>query len=199
MDRKSDIRDFLASRRARITPQQAGLPAVSANRRVPGLRREEVAMLSGVSVDYYVRLERGHLAGASEGVLAALADALQLDEAERAHLSDLARGADPLRTRRERAGGPEPLPAGVQKVLDAIAEAPAFVWSRRLDLVAANYLGYALYAPFLAQPTQGPVNMARFKFLDPAARTFFFDWENSIGNTVALLLQEWGVGVTGRP
>jgi transcriptional regulator with XRE-family HTH domain len=89
----SEVREFLVTRRARITPQQAGLPTYGANRRVKGLRREEVAMLAGVSVDYYTRLERGNLAGASESVLDALARALQLDEAERAHLFDLARAA----------------------------------------------------------------------------------------------------------
>lgn len=93
MNTESDIREFLASRRAKITPQQAGLPAYGGNRRVPGLRREEVALLAGVSIDYYVRLERGRLGGASDGVLNAIANALQLDDAERARLYDLARAA----------------------------------------------------------------------------------------------------------
>ncbi|MFF5521825.1 helix-turn-helix domain-containing protein [Streptomyces coeruleorubidus] len=183
MNRQTEIRDFLVSRRARVSPQQAGLPALGAHRRVPGLRREEVALLAGVSVDYYVRLERGHLAGASDSVLNGVADALQLGTAERSHLFDLARTA--------RGGGVEvsgkPVPEGVQRVLDAIGAVPAFVWSRRLDLVAANHLGYALYAPLFEKPSAGPVNIARFKFLDPAARSFFHDWEHSIRNTVALL------------
>ncbi|GHF55448.1 helix-turn-helix domain-containing protein [Streptomyces griseosporeus] len=108
MSTESDVREFLASRRARITPEQAGLPAYGGNRRVPGLRREEVALLAGVSIDYYVRLERGHLAGASKAVLDAIADALQFDEAERAHLHDLARAAGRRPSRRGRARGPLP-------------------------------------------------------------------------------------------
>ncbi|GHA71314.1 MULTISPECIES: helix-turn-helix domain-containing protein [Streptomyces] len=171
------------TRRARVSPQQAGLPALGAHRRVPGLRREEVALLAGVSVDYYVRLERGHLAGASDSVLNAVADARQLGAAERSRLFDLARSA--------RGGGmeasEEPVPEGVQRVLDAIGAVSAFVWNRRLDLVAANYLGYALYAPLFDKPSKEPVNIARFKFLDPAGRSFFQDWEQSIRNTVALL------------
>lgn len=139
--------------------------------------------MAGVSVDYYVRLERGHLAGASDSVLNAVADALHLDTAERSHLFDLARAA------RDGGGGAaeEGVPEGVQRVLDAIGSVPAFVWNRRLDLVAASYLGYALYAPLFEQSSAGPVNIARFKFLDPAARSFFYDWERSIRNTVALL------------
>src|SRR6187399_1567250 len=93
MDHRSEVREFLATRRDRITPDQAGLPAYGGNRRVPGLRREEVAMLAGVSVDYYTRLERGDLSGASDSVLDSLARALQLDDAETAHLFDLARAA----------------------------------------------------------------------------------------------------------
>ncbi|MFG2135090.1 helix-turn-helix domain-containing protein [Streptomyces sp. NPDC048751] len=185
-----EIKDFLVSRRARVSPQEAGLPALSAHRRVPGLRREEVALLAGVSADYYVRLERGNLAGASDSVLNAVADALQLSAAERSHLFDLARSA--------RGGGveasEEPVGEGVQRVLDAIGAVPAFVWNRRLDLVAANYLGYALYAPLFDSASTKPVNIARFKFLDPAARTFFHDWEHSIRNTVALL--RMGAGMT---
>ncbi|WP_328919708.1 MULTISPECIES: helix-turn-helix transcriptional regulator [unclassified Streptomyces] len=185
-DNTRDVRDFLAGRRARITPQQAGLPAYGGNRRVPGLRREEVALLAGVSVDYYVRLERGHLRGVSDSVLHALADALQLDEAERAHLRDLAANAN--RGQRREAREERPLRAGVLRVLDAISDTPAFVWNRRLDLVAANRLGYALYAPLFDAPDPDrPVNIARFKFLDPAARAFFADWDVSIHNTAALL------------
>ncbi|MFJ8025492.1 helix-turn-helix domain-containing protein [Streptomyces sp. NPDC096311] len=183
MDRQKEIRDFLVSRRARVSPQQVGLPALGGHRRVPGLRREEVAMLAGVSADYYVRLERGHLASASDTVLDALADALQLTAAERSHLFDLARSTS---GRGVEASG-EPVPEGVQRILDAIGAVPAFVWSRRLDLVAANHLGYALYAPLFDGLSARTVNIARFKFLDPAARSFFHDWEHSIRNTVALL------------
>ena len=166
MDNRAQIREFLASRRARINPEQAGLPAYGGNRRVTGLRREEVAMLAGVSIDYYVRMERGSLAGASNAVLEGLARALQLDEAERDHLFDLARVSEPrpARLRRSREPG---VTASVQQVLDAITGAPAWVRNARHDMLAANRLARALYAPLLAGP-RPPANNARFVYLDPA-------------------------------
>ena len=117
IDLRTEIREFLSTRRARITPEQAGLPAYGGNRRVKGLRREEVAMLAGVSVDYYVRMERGSLAGASESVLDALAGALQLDEAERDHLFALARESGARSTRRRTAPDQRPPgdPAGARR------------------------------------------------------------------------------------
>ncbi|WP_370268330.1 helix-turn-helix transcriptional regulator [Streptomyces sp. V4I8] len=191
MDTAHDIREFLATRRAKITPQQAGLPAYGGNRRVPGLRREEVALLAGVSVDYYVRLERGHLAGASEEVLDAVASALQLDDAERAHLYDLA--AAQRRRPARRAKRPRgTVPASVQRVLDAMTDAPAFVRNGRLDVLAINRLGRALYAPLFAADAPRPVNIARFQFLHPAGRDFFPDWEASLNTTVSLLRTEAG-------
>ncbi|MFK0173566.1 helix-turn-helix transcriptional regulator [Streptomyces sp. NPDC090306] len=190
MSTESDIRAFLASRRAKITPQQAGLPAYGGNRRVPGLRREEVALLAGVSIDYYVRLERGHIAGASEEVLDAVANALQLDDAERAHLYDLARAAAkrPHRTRRPRG----PLPDSVLRVLESMTDSPAFIRNGRLDILAANHLGRALYAPLYAGDAPHPVNIARYQFLHPAGRDFFPDWEKSLNTTVSLLRTEAG-------
>ncbi|MFC9220583.1 helix-turn-helix transcriptional regulator [Streptomyces hygroscopicus] len=191
MSTQSDIREFLASRRAKITPQQAGLPAYGANRRVPGLRREEVAMLAGVSVDYYIRLERGHLAGASEEVLDAIAHALQLDEAERAHLYDLARAVARRRARRtKRTRGP--LPDSVLRVLHSMTDSPAFIRNGRLDILATNRLGRALYAPLFTDDAPQPVNVARFQFLNPHGRDFFPDWEQSLNTTVALLRTEAG-------
>jgi len=191
VDTRSEIREFLTSRRARITPQQAGLPWYGDNRRVPGLRREEVALLAGVSVDYYTRLERGNASGVSDTVLAALARALQLDDAERAHLFDLARAtrATP-RTRRRRA--PQRVRPSVQRLLDAITGAPAFVRNGRLDILAANRLGYALYSEMYVDPTR-PANAARFVFLDPArAADFFVDWERAADDAVAILRFEAG-------
>ncbi|WP_435808451.1 helix-turn-helix transcriptional regulator [Streptomyces afghaniensis] len=188
---ESDIRGFLASRRAKITPQQAGLPAYGGNRRVPGLRREEVALLAGVSVDYYVRLERGHLAGASEEVLDAVANALRLDDAERAHLYDLARAVARRPARRtNRARGP--LPDSVLRVLHSMTDSPAFIRNGRLDILAVNRLGRALYAPLFADPGVQTVNIARFQFLNPAGRDFFPDWEASLNTTVSLLRTEAG-------
>ncbi|MFI1034287.1 helix-turn-helix transcriptional regulator [Streptomyces sp. NPDC020951] len=190
MSTESDIREFLASRRAKITPQRAGLPAYGSNRRVKGLRREEVAMLTGVSVDYYVRLERGHIAGASEEVLDAVANALQLDEAERAHLYDLARAAAKRPARRKRARGP--LPDSVLRVLHSMTDSPAFVRNGRLDILATNPLGRALYSPLFPDPTTQTANIARFQFLDPLGRDFFPDWEQALNTTVSLLRTEAG-------
>jgi transcriptional regulator with XRE-family HTH domain len=194
MDNRDEVRDFLASRRAKLTPAQAGLTAYGANRRVPGLRREEVAMLAGVSADYYVRLERGNLAGASAEILEAIAGALQLDEAERQHLLDLARaaGSRPARARRRPAPA---VPASVQVMLDAMTGAPAAVRNDRLDILATNALGRALYAPLFTGPTarEGrPANHARFAFLDPAAHDFWVDWDKAANDTVGILRTEAG-------
>ena len=175
MDNRAQVREFLISRRERISPARAGLPAYGeSNRRVKGLRREEVALLAGVSIDYYVRMERGNLAGASDAVLDGIASALQLDEAERAHLFDLARAAQPApsRQRRRKTSG---VTDGIQQILDAITDAPAWVRNARHDMLAANRLACALYAPVLADPRR-PANNARFVYLDPAAREFFADW-----------------------
>ena len=190
MDHRAQVREFLISRRERISPAQAGLPAYGGNRRVKGLRREEVALLAGVSIDYYVRMERGNLAGASDAVLDGIAGALQLDEAERAHLFDLARAAQPVppRQRRPKASG---VTAGIQQILDAITDAPAWVRNARHDLLAANRMARALYAPLLADPRR-PANNARFVYLDPAARDFFADWERSADDIAAMLRSEAG-------
>lgn len=185
MNRSREIREFLVSRRARITPQQAGLPAYGANRRVKGLRREEVAMLAGVSVDYYTRLERGNLAGASETVLVALARALRLDEAEQAHLFDLARAANTSPSARRRAGSNRVRPA-VQRVLDAMT-VPGWIRNDRADVVATNTLGRALYAPMYDDVLVGPANTARFSFLSPNAKDFYRDWDRTARDMVAVL------------
>jgi len=193
VDNRTEVRDFLVSRRARISPQRAGLPDHGGHRRVPGLRREEVALLAGVSVDYYTRLERGNLKGVSEGVLEALARALQLDDAERAHLFDLARAANATATRRRRsASAPRrPVRPAVQQVLDAMDGAPAWVRNGRSDFLAANRLGRALYAPMFADPVRR-ANTARFLFLSPASRTFYRDWERTAGDMVGVLHAEAG-------
>jgi len=190
MDNRLEIREFLASRRARITPQQAGLPAYGGNRRVAGLRREEVALLAGVSIDYYVRMERGNLSGASASVLDGVARALQLDEAERDHLMDLARASEktPARRRQPKNVG---VTASVQQVVDAITEAPAWVRNSRHDLLAANRLARALYAPLLADARR-PANNARFVYLDPASQDFFQDWERAADDIAAMLRSEAG-------
>jgi transcriptional regulator with XRE-family HTH domain len=181
-DNRVELGEFLASRRARITPDQVGLPVYDAGkRRVPGLRRQEVATLAGLSIDYYTQLERGKAGGVSEAVLDAIARALQLDEAERAHLADLHRsiatGPARARPRARRSSTVRPM---VQRLLDAMT-VPAIVGNARQDLMAANALGYAFYAPLYPDPQHPdpsvPVNFVRFCFLDPRAHEFYPDWE----------------------
>ncbi|MBK7273252.1 MAG: helix-turn-helix domain-containing protein [Actinomycetales bacterium] len=196
IDLRAQIREFLRTRRARITPAEAGLTAYGGNRRVSGLRREEVAMLAGVSVDYYVRMERGSLAGVSESVLASLADALRLDDAERDHLEALAResGASGTRAasnRRTKAATPVVRPA-IRQVLDAITDAPAWVRNGRHDILAMNPLARALYAPALADPRR-PANTTRFIYLQPeAARELFVDYDQVAKDGAAMLRLEAG-------
>ncbi|WP_336215898.1 helix-turn-helix transcriptional regulator [Nonomuraea sp. LPB2021202275-12-8] len=190
MDDRAEIQAFLSSRRARLTPQQAGLPVFGGNRRVKGLRREEVAMLAGVSVDYYVRLERGNLAGASDSVLDNLARALQLDEAERDHLFDLARRCGP-RTAAPRKSAARGVRPALQQILDAITDAPAWIRNDRHDLLAANRMARALYSPMLADPRR-PANTARFVYLDPASQQFFTNWDKTADDIAAILRSEAG-------
>lgn len=190
----ADVREFLSTRRARITPEQAGLPVHGGgNRRVAGLRREEVALLAGMSVDYYIRLERGNLSGASDSVLESLAHALRLDEAERTHLYDLARAATPS-GRRSAVTASRVRPT-ILRLLDSMTDVPAYVRNARFDLLAANALGRALYAPVFDSPLfaqRGPVNSARFMFLDPASRDFWADWDKGADDSVAFLRTETG-------
>jgi transcriptional regulator with XRE-family HTH domain len=191
MDVRAEIREFLSSRRARITPQEAGLPVYGGNRRVKGLRREEAAMLAGVSVDYYVRMERGNLAGASESVLDALANALRLDDAERDHLFALARETNTSAARRKRTPAPVVRPA-IQQTIDAITGAPAWIRNGRHDIVAINALGRALYAPILAD-SRRPANTTRFVYLRPEeARRFFVDYDQITSDAAAMLRLEAG-------
>ncbi|HUK45532.1 MAG TPA: helix-turn-helix transcriptional regulator [Gaiellaceae bacterium] len=191
MDTKSEIQEFLTSRRARITPEQARLPTFGTGpRRVKGLRREEVALLAGVSVDYYTRLERGNLSGASETVLEAITRALQLDDTERAHLFDLARATHPAPMRRRRRQ-PRQIRPSVQQMLDAMSGVPAFARNARLDILAANALGRALYSQHFDSPGQ-PTNTARFVFLDERSKSFYLDWDRVAGDAVAILRAEAG-------
>ena len=186
MDNRSDIRDFLASRRARITPEQVGLLSGGGRRRVPGLRREEVAVLAGVSTDWYTRLEKGHIAGVSEDVLLAVARALQLDQAERTHLFNLARAATRPARAPQRRGGRTRIQPRVQWMLDSMTGSAAFVANGRLDVLATNPLGWALLSPLFDDPRR-PANFARFQFLDPQAHDYYLDWGSAPDVTVALL------------
>jgi hypothetical protein len=191
IDLRTEIKEFLSSRRARIAPERAGLPAYGGNRRVSGLRREEVALLAGISVDYYVRMERGSLTGASDGVLDAVASALHLDEAERDHLFHLARQSRAPGGPRRRRPAVTVRPA-LQQVLDAITDAPAWICNGRYDVLAVNPLARALYSPVLADPRR-PANTARFVYLEPeAAEKFFVDYDRIVGDVAAKLRMEAG-------
>jgi len=188
VDNRSEVREFLTSRRAKITPQQAGLPETF-HRRVPGLRRSEVAALAGMSVEYYAKLERGSLGGVSASVLDAIARTLQLDEAERAHLFHLAQAVDGTRAAmrpRRRSREQWTVRSSLQWTLDSITTGPAIVGNNRSDLLATNHLGRALYADLYNDPSGAP-NFARFTFLDSAAHRFYPDWDLAADMTVANL------------
>ncbi|WP_020018077.1 helix-turn-helix transcriptional regulator [Promicromonospora sukumoe] len=187
MSTKDEVRDFLVSRRANVTPEQAGIPSFG-ERRVPGLRREEVALLAGVSLDYYTRLERGNIRGASESVLEAIARALRLSEPEREHLFDLARTA-PAGSARTRRPAPQAVRTSVQRVLDHMT-VPAVVHNATQDIVAANLMGRALYSPHF--DTEGTPNMARFIFLDRRARDYYVDWPLARRTAAAMMRLEAG-------
>jgi transcriptional regulator with XRE-family HTH domain len=188
---RNEIREFLTTRRARITPEQAGLPNYgNRSRRVSGLRREEVSLLAGISVEYYTRLERGNAKGASESVLEGIARALQLDEAERTHLYALVRTANAAGVARRRIPQAR-VRSTVQRILDAMTDVPAFVLNGRQDVLAANHLGEAFYSELFADSLR-PANSARFVFLNPAAAEFFVDWDNIANDLVGVLRAEAG-------
>jgi len=204
MDNRSEVREFLVTRRARLSPERAGVEAIGTRRRVAGLRREEVARLAGVSVDYYTRLERGALGGVSDSVLDALSRALQLDDAEREHLHDLARHANPSPRRAPRPVVPSVRPE-LQWLLDAVTDAPATIVNNRMDVVAANALGRALYSDLFRAGGPGSVsgagdgpassrlpNHTRYLFLDPRSHDFYTEWERAAHTNVAILRREAG-------
>ena len=192
MHSHSDLREFLMTRRARLTPAQAGLPDFGGRRRVDGLRREEVALIAGISVEYYTRLERGNAAGVSESVLDGISRALQLDDAEHAHLFDLVRAATPgPAVARRSPTRVRQIPPSVRQMIDAMKDVAVLVQNGRGDVAAANSLGQALYSEMYVQP-QRPPNFGRFVFLDPRSRDFYLDWEDAARQTVALLRSEAG-------
>ncbi|MGW6696307.1 helix-turn-helix transcriptional regulator [Nocardia sp. NPDC055049] len=188
MNNQSEVREFLRTRRARITPARAGLPTSTGHRRVPGLRREEVALLAGISVDYYARMERGNLTGVSDEIVHALARALQLDDAETQHLQDLTRAAKPApaTTRRPKRTSDQTVRPTLQRFLDAITGTPTWVRNRRMDYIAGNALARALLSPLLTDPSN-EANNARFAFLNPAARLYYPEWERGADDIVATL------------
>jgi transcriptional regulator with XRE-family HTH domain len=189
VDNPAEIREFLVARRAKITPGQAGLPTGGGRRRVPGLRREEVAVLAGVSTHWYVRLEKGEIAGVPDDVLDAVARALRLNQSERTHLFNLARAAKPTRAPRRH---PKPqIRPSLQRILDSMTGTAALIRNGRLDILATNPLGRALYAPAFENPKR-PTNLARFTFLDRNAQQFYPAWNSAANTTVALLRTEAG-------
>ena len=188
MTAKDDLRDFLATRRAKLTPQQAGLPVFGVNRRVTGLRREEVALLAGISVEYYTRLERGNVGGVSDSVLDGVCHALQLDDAERDHLHRLVQAVATRRPSRRTPALKRVRPT-IQRVLDLLPT-PAYLRNGRFDILATNDLGRALYSP-LYEESDRP-NTARFAFLNPAAPQFFRDFDKIQDDAVAYLRAEAG-------
>jgi transcriptional regulator with XRE-family HTH domain len=200
MDEKKDaaraaVREFLSTRRERVSPADAGLPATGTRRRVKGLRREEVALLAGVSPQYYIRLERGQATSPSPGVVESIAAVLRLDHDERAHLGRLLTALTPEARKRRKAPGKDSrkdtVSPGIRVLLDSIQHLPAIVANRRLDILAANDLARVLYAPML--DTDGPVNSARFVFLEEhAARRLFPEWERIANDAVAILRIESG-------
>lgn len=188
---RAELREFLSTRRARITPEQAGLPDYGGRRRVPGLRREEAALLVGVSPQYYVRLERGDATGVSDSVVDGLIRALRLDAAERDHLVALLRTcSSPTRQRRRRAPAETGLRPTVQRLLDSMGAVPAVVLNGRLDVLATNAMGRTLFAPWY--DADGTVNNARLVFLDPRSQSLFREWDVVADDTVALLRAEAG-------
>jgi len=193
MDIRDDIREFLTSRRARLTPADVGLPDFGGRRRVAGLRREEVALVAGMSVEYYIRLERGNATGVSDAVLDGIARALRLDDAELNHLHDLVRasnhGAAP--SRRTPRGRAKTLRPGMQQLLDAMHDVPVVVQNGRLDVIGNNALGRALFAEMF-EDHRTPANFARYLFLDPRAPRFYRHWDDSAQQIVALLRSEAG-------
>lgn len=193
MNNKAEVREFLTTRRAKLSPADVGLPEVG-QRRVPGLRRGEVAALAGVSIEYYSKLERGQIAGASSSVLEAIAQALRLDDTERAHLFDLARAADGIPTSgrsRRRASKPGTGRPSLYWALDAITGGVAFVRNQQQDLLATNALGRIFYSPLIGDGGRTP-NLARFQFLDPVSRDFYPDWELFADMCVSIMRAEAG-------
>ena len=180
---------FLASRRAKITPEQVGLPA-GGRRRVEGLRRGELAMLAGISVEYLARLERGVTKGASDQVLESLAGVLRLDDAEREHLMGLASTAGGARPRRPRKK-PQVLRPNVQLILESVQGVPAVVRNGRTDFLAMNDLARALFSE-MVEHHERPLNHARFIFLDPRSRTIYPDWAQNADDMVGVLIAEAG-------
>ncbi|MBT2511898.1 helix-turn-helix domain-containing protein [Streptomyces sp. ISL-98] len=187
MDQRAELSEFLRSRRARLKPEDVGLPDFGRHRRVPGLRREELAQLAGVSVAYYTRLEQGNGRNVSTEVLDAIARALRLSDAESAHLTHLAK---PMH-KKKRPARPQRLRSGIQHLMDAMDGVPAYVVGRRTDILGWNRLACALLGDFAALPPEER-NIARLVFLDPNSQDLYADWEYKAGEVVKYLRLDAG-------
>ncbi|MDT9698882.1 helix-turn-helix transcriptional regulator [Streptomyces sp. P17] len=189
LDRRAELSEFLRTRRARLKPEDVGLPDYGRHRRVPGLRREELAQLAGVSVAYYTRLEQGNGRNVSAEVLDSIARALRLSDAEHAHLTHLAKP----KQHKKKAG-----PARAQQVrpalrhlLDSMADVPAYISGRRSDVLAWNRMASALFGDWGELPAQER-NWARLVFLNPAYRELFVDWDQKAYDIVSYLRMDAG-------
>ena len=188
LDRRAELGEFLRSRRARLDPEELGLRHLGGRRRVPGLRREELAQLAGVSVDHYVRLEQGRTLHFSDAVLDAVARALQLDDVERAHLHRLAR------PEQEAEGAPtgwQEVRPGLRRLMEMSADVPAYVVGLGTDVLAWNALAAALITDFGALPRRHR-NLARLIFLDEGTRSLYADWRSKASDVVAYLRLDAG-------
>ncbi|MEV5376628.1 helix-turn-helix transcriptional regulator [Streptomyces nondiastaticus] len=190
MDQRTELSEFLRSRRARLQPAEVGLTPYGGRRRVPGLRREELAQLAGVSVAYYTRLEQGHGQNVSTAVLDAIADALRLTSAERDHLTHLVRPSV-KKARPCRPARPQRVRPSVQHLMDSMENTPAYVVGRRLDIIAWNRLACALLGDFDAMPA-GQRNLAWQIFLEPGNRELYTEWEKKAADVVAFLRLDAG-------
>ncbi|MGX1880903.1 helix-turn-helix transcriptional regulator [Streptomyces sp. NPDC055287] len=187
MDQRAELSEFLRSRRARLKPEDVGLPDFGRHRRVPGLRREELAQLAGVSVAYYTRLEQGNGRNVSMGVLDAIARALRLSDAERDHLTHLAKPSP----KRKRPVRPQRLRPGMQHLMDAMDGVPAYVMGRRTDVLGCNRMARSLFGDITALPVEER-NIARLLFLDDDYRNVYVDWEFKACEVVSYLRLDAG-------
>ncbi|MFJ7291987.1 helix-turn-helix domain-containing protein [Streptomyces collinus] len=188
LDRRAELSEFLRTRRARLKPEDVGLPDFG-RRRVPGLRREELAQLAGVSVAYYTRLEQGNGRNVSAEVLDAIAHALRLSDAEHAHLMHLAKPKK--KHEKKPAARSRQVRPALRHLLDSIDNVPAYIVGRRSDILAWNRMAAALFGDWAEQPAQER-NWARMVFLRPAYRELFVEWDQKAADIVGYLRMDAG-------
>ncbi|MDN3029546.1 helix-turn-helix transcriptional regulator [Streptomyces sp. S.PB5] len=188
LDRRAELSEFLRTRRARLKPEDVGLPDFGRHRRVPGLRREELAQLAGVSVAYYTRLEQGNGRNVSAEVLDAIARALRLSDAEHAHLTHLAK---PKQHKKKQTGRTQQVRGSLLQLLDTMDSCPAYITGRRSDILAWNRMASAVFGDWAELPPQER-NWARMVFLRPESRELFVDWDQKATDMVSFLRMDAG-------